>query len=94
MITADIRQATKEIVLNACQLKIHEVTVATEHTKTQQAFNASKITYDEASQRATLAFDQELPVATKAEISVKFQGTINNASRLSISKETTLTFCS
>ncbi|KAK8212744.1 peptidase family M1-domain-containing protein [Phyllosticta capitalensis] len=70
VITADIRQATKEIVLNACQLKIHEVTVATEHTKTQQAFNASKITYDEASQRATLAFDQELPVATKAEISL------------------------
>ncbi|KAK8151919.1 peptidase family M1-domain-containing protein [Phyllosticta citribraziliensis] len=78
-ITADVRKATKEVVLNTHQLQIHEATVATEHTKTQQAFKASKITFDETTQRATLAFDHELPVASKAEITIKFQGTINNA---------------
>ncbi|KAF2146106.1 uncharacterized protein K452DRAFT_324140 [Aplosporella prunicola CBS 121167] len=77
-VSAEIRKGTKDVVLNSCQLKIHEATVTTEHTKTQQSIKSSKISYDEPSQRATIAFDEELPVSSKAEITIKFQGTINN----------------
>ncbi|EKG11117.1 Peptidase M1 alanine aminopeptidase/leukotriene A4 hydrolase [Macrophomina phaseolina MS6] len=77
-ISSEIRKPTKEIVLNSHQLKIHEASVVTEHTKTQQSIKTTNISYDETNQRATLAFDQELPASSKAEVTIKFQGTINN----------------
>lgn len=67
-------------MLNSHQLKIHEASVATEHTKTQQSIKTTNVSYDETNQRATLTFDQELPASSKAEVTIKFQGTINNAS--------------
>lgn len=77
-ISSEIRNPTKEIVLNAHQLKIHEASVVTEHTKTQQSIKTTNVSYDEKNQRATLTFDQELPASSKAEVTIKFQGTINN----------------
>lgn len=79
-ISSEIRKPTKEIVLNTHQLKIHEASVTTEHTKTQQSIKTTNVSYDEKNQRATLTFDQELPASSKADITIKFQGTINNAS--------------
>jgi aminopeptidase N len=68
----------KEITLNSHQLKIHSAKVQLEHTKTQQAFTASEISYDAPRQRVTLSFTEEIPASEKAVIVIKFQGTINN----------------
>ncbi|GME27862.1 glutamyl aminopeptidase [Neofusicoccum parvum] len=78
IISAEIRKPTKQIVLNTHQLKIHEASVVTEHTKTQQSIKTTNVSYDEKNQRATLTFDQELPASSKADVTIKFQGTINN----------------
>ncbi|KAL1636821.1 hypothetical protein SLS56_000914 [Neofusicoccum ribis] len=80
IISAEIRKPAKQIVLNTHQLKIHEASVVTEHTKTQQSIKTTNVSYDEKNQRATLTFDQELPASSKADLTIKFQGTINNAS--------------
>ncbi|KAF4313531.1 Peptidase M1 alanine aminopeptidase/leukotriene A4 hydrolase [Botryosphaeria dothidea] len=71
-ISSEIRKPTKEIVLNSHQLKIHEASVATEHTKTQQSIKTTNVSYDETNQRATLTFDQELPASSKAELMAGF----------------------
>lgn len=65
-------------MLNTNQLTIHEAELSTEHTKTESSAKASKISYDADSQRATILFDHEFPVAEKASLDVTFQGTMNN----------------
>lgn len=77
-IALDIKKASKEIVLNSNQLKIHSAELSTEHTKTESSAKASNISYDTNAQRATISFDQEFPVASKAWLDIKFQGTMNN----------------
>jgi aminopeptidase N len=77
-ITAKIVKSTREIVLNAHQLKIHSSEVSIEHTKTQQSFKSSNISYDAPRQRVTISFPEELPVSESALITIKFQGTINH----------------
>lgn len=77
-IDLEIKKSSKEIVLNANQLKIHSAELKTEHTKTEQSFKASGISYDAGKQRATLAFGDEPPVTSKASLVIKFQGTMNN----------------
>ncbi|KAF4628180.1 hypothetical protein G7Y89_g9972 [Cudoniella acicularis] len=77
-INSKIAKATKEIVLNTHQLKIHSAEVFLEHTKTQQSVKAIDISYDAPRQRATLSFLDELLVSEKASITIKYQGTINN----------------
>jgi len=77
-IALEIKKSAKEIVLNAHQLKIHSAELSTEHTKTELASKASNISYDTDKQRATLSFDDEFPVSSKAWLDIKFQGTINN----------------
>lgn len=77
-IALDIKKAAKEIVLNSNQLKIHSAELSTEHTKTESSVKASGIKYDTNAQRATISFDQECPVASKAWLDIKFQGTMNN----------------
>ncbi|GME61115.1 Aminopeptidase 2 [Neofusicoccum parvum] len=70
IISAEIRKPTKQIVLNTHQLKIHEASVVTEHTKTQQSIKTTNVSYDEKNQRATLTFDQELPASSKADVTI------------------------
>lgn len=77
-ITASIKPGTKEITLNTHQLTLHSAEVFVEHTKTQEAVKSSDISYDQPKQRATIAFDQQLPSSESALIVIKFQGTINN----------------
>jgi len=77
-ILSKIIKNSKEIVLNSHELKIHSAEVQLEHTKTQQAFVASNISYDAPRQRVTLSFPEEIPLSEKAVILIKFQGTINN----------------
>lgn len=77
-IDLEIKKLSKEIVLNSNQLKIYSAELKTEHTKTEQGFKASDITYDADKQRATLGFGEEPPVTSKASLVVKFEGTMNN----------------
>ncbi|KAG0648183.1 Aminopeptidase [Hyphodiscus hymeniophilus] len=73
-----ISKTSKEISLNAHQLKIHGAELSVEHTKTSQSFKAAEISYDAPRQRATLIFPEELPVSEKANLIIQFQGTMNN----------------
>ena len=60
------------------RLKILSAEISLEHTKTQQSFNASEISYDVSKQRATLSFPEDLPASEKAILVIKFEGTINS----------------
>jgi len=73
-ILSKITKASKEIILNSHQLKIHSAEVSVD----QKSFQATDISYDAPRQRATLTFAEELPAAEKASLVIKFQGTINN----------------
>lgn len=77
-ILAQVKKATKEITLNATQLKIHTAEVLAEHTKTQTSLKTTTVSYEEARQRATLSFPDEIPVSDKATIVIKFSGIMGN----------------
>lgn len=78
IIDIKIVKATKEITLNAHQLKIHEAEVRFVTGKTSQSVNSSDISYDAKKQRVTLDFPVELSITESATLVVKFQGTVNN----------------
>jgi len=69
-----ISKATKEIVLNSHQLKLHSAEVSVD----QKSFKAADISYDVPRQRATLSFTDELLVSEEATLVIKFQGTVNH----------------
>jgi hypothetical protein len=71
-------KTSKEISLNSYQLKIHGAELSVDHTKTSQSFKATEISYDAPRQRATLTFAEEFPVTEKANLIIRFQGTMNN----------------
>lgn len=77
-ILSKIIKSSKEITLNTHQLKIHSAEVQLKHTKTQQSINSAAISYDAPRQRATISFNEELPVSEKATLVIKFEGIINN----------------
>jgi aminopeptidase N len=77
-ILSKIVKSSKEITLNSHQLKIHSAEVSLEHTKTQQSFKSTGISYDTVKQRVTITFADDLPVSDKALVAIKFQGTMNN----------------
>ena len=77
-IDLEIKQDTKEITLNTHKLTVHGADVQTEQGKTEGSIKATKTTYDEKNQRATIHFDQSIPQSHKAVLSIAFQGTMNN----------------
>jgi aminopeptidase N len=77
-IESEIVKPTKEIVLNTLELKLFKASVSLDHTKGSQAFESSAISYDEKAQRATISFDQELPVSKKAAVTIEFEGIMSN----------------
>jgi aminopeptidase N len=79
-IDLEVKFPAKKIVLNAHQLIIHGARLFTQETS-EQAANASNITYDQNAQRVTLHFDQDFAIASKAFLEIKFQGTANNVSK-------------
>ena len=68
----------KEITLNTFELTVHKASVAVESGKHAASAQASNISYDAKNQRCTFTFDQEIPEAQKAVLSVSFEGTMNN----------------
>lgn len=77
-IDVEIKKATKSIILNANELKIHSAEVASDSGKHSSLIKASNISYDQKNQRCTLAFDQELVQSPKAVVSISFEGIMNN----------------
>ncbi|RYP44085.1 hypothetical protein DL768_009409 [Monosporascus sp. mg162] len=79
-VTVDISvtQPTKEIVLNAIELKLLTAKVTVGHTKATQTVETTSFSYDEKKQRATITFPEEIPASQAAKLSITFQGTINN----------------
>lgn len=75
----EIKKATQSIVLNTDQLKLHSAELLSESGKTASSIKSSSISYDEKNQRCTIDFDQELPAAPKAVLSIQFEGTMNQS---------------
>ncbi|KAI9846194.1 MAG: hypothetical protein M1837_004308 [Sclerophora amabilis] len=73
-----IKKSTKEVVLNAHELKIHSGEIQVEHSKTEQTFEALGVSHDERARRVTFSFPAELPMTSKARLVIKFSGTMNN----------------
>lgn len=77
-IESEIVKPTKQIVLNSVELKIAQAKVSVDHTKSTQGWESTNVTYDEAAQRATITFDQDITVSKKAAVVIAFEGIINN----------------
>ncbi|KID96705.1 Peptidase M1, alanine aminopeptidase/leukotriene A4 hydrolase, partial [Metarhizium majus ARSEF 297] len=77
-IDSEIVKPTKEIVLNTLEIKITSAKVLVDHTKSSQAIQTTNFAYDERAQRATITFDQGLPVSKKASVVIDFEGIMNN----------------
>lgn len=76
-ITGNITKPTKEIILNTLELKLKTAKVEVESGKASTSYTTSDFRYDVKAQRATLAFDVELP-ASKATVAIEFQGVLNH----------------
>ncbi|KAK5163609.1 uncharacterized protein LTR77_010558 [Saxophila tyrrhenica] len=73
-----INKPTTSVILNTHQLKLHSASITVESGKHGSAIKSSDISYDTKNQRCTISFDQELPQAKKAVLSIEFEGTMNN----------------
>ncbi|KAK3169927.1 hypothetical protein OEA41_009311 [Lepraria neglecta] len=70
-IEVNIKKAVEEITLNTHQLDVSSAEIV-------GGKSASKISYDEKSQRTTLAFEKAVEASPIAVIHLKFSGTMNN----------------
>lgn len=64
-------------MLNVLELSLKNAKVDVESGKASTSYNTTDFKYDGKAQRATVAFDTELPVS-KATITIEFQGIINH----------------
>ncbi|KAL7931725.1 peptidase family M1 domain-containing protein [Trichoderma chlorosporum] len=77
-IQSEVVKPTKEIVINTLELKLLNAKLLVDHTKSEQSWQSSGFSYDGKAQRATIAFDNEIPVSKKASLVIEFEGIINN----------------
>ncbi|KAG5924715.1 hypothetical protein E4U42_004567 [Claviceps africana] len=77
-VDSEIVKPTNHIILNTLELKLLHAKVVVDQTKSSQAIESTRFSYDERAQRATITFDQELPVTAKASLVIRFEGIINN----------------
>lgn len=75
-IEAEIKQATKEITLNALLLNIHSAQISSSTGKTP--ISSSDISYDAARQRVTITFPETIQPSKLVIIDVRFQGIMNS----------------
>ncbi|CAN8103915.1 unnamed protein product [Discula destructiva] len=76
-IAGNIIKPTKDIALNALELTLKSAKVEVESGKASTSYITSDFQYDVKAQRATIAFDAELPIA-KAVLTVEFSGKLNH----------------
>ncbi|EMC91137.1 hypothetical protein BAUCODRAFT_39278 [Baudoinia panamericana UAMH 10762] len=74
-ISLDVKDATKSITLNTVDLEIHETKVSSG----DRTISASPtLSYDEDKQTTKIDFDQTIPGGSKAQLFLRFTGTLND----------------
>ncbi|KAK4185428.1 putative aminopeptidase [Podospora australis] len=77
-IDGEITKPTTEIVLNTLELKLLSSLITVSQSKNDQAWESTQFQEDTASQRSTITFPEELPVSSKATLSIEFTGQLNH----------------
>ncbi|KAM0330639.1 hypothetical protein ACHAQA_003589 [Verticillium albo-atrum] len=77
-IDVEVVKPTKEIVINALELKLSKASITVTQNKSTDAFDSASIAHDEKQQRAIITFDREIPTSQKASILIHFEGILNN----------------
>ncbi|KAM0278728.1 hypothetical protein ACHAQH_005022 [Verticillium albo-atrum] len=77
-IDVEVVKPTKEVVINALELKLSKASVTVTQNKSTESYESASITKDEKKQRAVITFDQEIPASQKASILIHFEGILNN----------------
>ncbi|KAK8862013.1 peptidase family M1-domain-containing protein [Apiospora arundinis] len=78
IIDVEVLEATKDVVINALELKLSSAKLTVSHSKATQTLETSNFSYDEKKQRATLSFAEEIPPTSKASLEIAFEGILNN----------------
>ncbi|KAM4060688.1 peptidase family M1 domain-containing protein [Hirsutella rhossiliensis] len=78
VIDAEIVKPTKQVVLNTLHIKLLRTKVTLDQAKSSETFESTSFSYDEKTQRATIAFDREIPAAKRASVAIDFEGIMNN----------------
>ncbi|KAL8856418.1 MAG: hypothetical protein Q9178_006988 [Gyalolechia marmorata] len=74
-IEVQVKYPAKEVVVNAHELKIHDVHISVEGVESQKA---SGISHDDKSQRTTFTFPSEVPASEAARLQIDYSGVMNN----------------
>ncbi|KAG7141524.1 Aminopeptidase 2 like protein [Verticillium longisporum] len=77
-IDVEVIKPTKEVVINALELKLSKASVTVTQNKSTESYESASISLDEKKQRAVVAFDQEIPASQKASVLIHFEGILNN----------------
>lgn len=77
-IDVEVVKPTKEVVINALELKLSKASVTVTQNKSTESYEFASISLDEKKQRAVIAFDQEIPASQKASVLIHFEGILNN----------------
>ncbi|MCJ1395840.1 hypothetical protein MMC18_008726 [Xylographa bjoerkii] len=74
-IDIECHKATKDIILNTLELKLHSAEVTGTDIASQKAASISK---EEKAQRATISFSDEIPAGSKLVLEIKYSGVMND----------------
>ncbi|CRK18527.1 hypothetical protein BN1723_011614, partial [Verticillium longisporum] len=77
-IDVEVIKPTKEVVINALELKLSKASVTVTQNKSTESYESASISLDEKKQRAVIAFDQDIPASQKASVLIHFEGILNN----------------
>lgn len=65
-------------MLNTLELKLLNSRIVVSRNKSDQAWETTSFTEDTKTQRSTISFPQELPVSSKASLTISFTGELNH----------------
>ncbi|KAI8393953.1 aminopeptidase [Radiomyces spectabilis] len=74
----EVKEDTKQIVLNTHDIKIHSASLFSASLKTETNQVATDISYDEKKDQATLTFAEAVLANTKAVLDITFEGILND----------------
>jgi aminopeptidase N len=77
-IDGEIVKSTSEIVLNTLELKLLNAKIVVSQGKSDESWESTTFAEDTKTQRSTITFPQELPVSSKASLTIDFTGLLNH----------------
>ena len=77
-IDGEVVKPTAEIVLNTLELKLLKATAVISQSKSDQSWESTGLSEDKKAQRATITFPEQLPVTSKASLTIDFTGELNH----------------